>query len=281
MLGRNVLTQVVALVLCVLTRVVVAQGNEYFITPPATGAVHDYTGNKEYQNGSSLLLEWYSDFASNTLLMFQNDNDHVYVVFDSKGPGQLTYNWTVGFPNREPSLPNIYFFRMTTPSDSSQVFSSHYFNITGDAPPQANDSSDDGNQGASNSTNSHNDQNGNSTSGAGGNNGSNDSSSGLSSGAKAGIGVGVAVGAVAIIALAGAMYWYKKKASRVHHENNLGMAGFFGDRKTGSVGSGATSDQLPQYHAPPAEMDNSGAKTEMADTSVPKRDTTAPTEMPA
>ena len=174
--------------------------------------------------------------------------------------GSQTYNWTVRFDNLNSSLPNIFFFQMHDNNNADRFFSTHYFNVTGDAKNAAAPSSTSAPNSTASSTTSPSP--------------TSSSDSSLSSGAKAGIGVGVAVGAIAILALAGAMVWYKKKASRVHHEEQIRLSGVFPeDRKQMS-----NSSSPPGYS--PAEMGTNRERAEMANHPLPKRRPTAPQELP-
>ncbi|CAK3792756.1 Hypothetical predicted protein [Lecanosticta acicola] len=167
-----------------------AQNTNYFITPPTPGDIHEYADNNVYAEGSTLELQWATNYSFVDLVLWQNDNSSYQTLIDDQRTTS-SFSWNVNLTGMfSLNKGNVFFFEVFNGSTDTS-FSSHYFNITAAA---ASSSSTPTSSSTATTTSS-------STPASQTNNPSAvaNSDSGLSTGAKAGIGVGVAIGALVLI----------------------------------------------------------------------------------
>ncbi|MCJ1246470.1 hypothetical protein MMC30_003678 [Trapelia coarctata] len=124
----------------------VASQTDVFYNPPARGPVSDFTDNKIYKLGSPLTLKWQSSMPEICISMHQDGS--LNGVRDSSQPfkaafitctNESSYEWTVEVLQVFDLYFPVYWFVVANASlpytvmsrYSGQLFTSHYFNITG------------------------------------------------------------------------------------------------------------------------------------------------------
>ncbi|KAK4495519.1 hypothetical protein PRZ48_013851 [Zasmidium cellare] len=204
--------------------------NNYFITPPTPGPTGQFDENNVYALGSTINLQWKTNYTTISLALWQNDNNSYVLLLDSV-PASQTLRWDVDFNNQFNitsaglATPNVFFFQMWEIVEGGNIgdrFSAHYFNITGDQSSPSTTSA------ASTSTvTSTANSSGTTTSATNTATGTSSSSSGgLSSSATIGIGVGVGVGVACLLAGAAIAFFFwrrsKKNAAPSHQDQSHG-----------------------------------------------------------
>lgn len=93
MLAQRLLSLVYVLSLsCLMT---VAQSNNYFITPPTPGPTGQFSDNNVYALGSTINLEWKTNYSTISLALWQNNNDSYALLLDSVPGTQQTLRWDI------------------------------------------------------------------------------------------------------------------------------------------------------------------------------------------
>ena len=152
MQNPSILLRLVAL-LGTLCTVALAQNN-VFINPPTNGPIHEYADDVVFAEGSTVNLQWTTNWSKITLLLWQNGNPNYQTLLNAV-PAISSYSWMINldgmfnldkgegmlrfmaaaFPNYgrvETDLATVFFFQMYNANKASTpFFSSHYFNITG------------------------------------------------------------------------------------------------------------------------------------------------------
>ncbi|KAF2162992.1 hypothetical protein M409DRAFT_26440 [Zasmidium cellare ATCC 36951] len=250
--------------------------NNYFITPPTPGPTGQFDDNNVYALGSTINLQWKTNYTTISLALWQNDNNSYILLLDSV-PASQTLRWDVDFHNEfnitsaSLATPNVFFFQMWEIVDGGNIgdrFSAHYFNITGDQSSPATTSA------ASSSTTSTPTSSATTasttTSSTAAASTSSSPSSGLSSSATIGIGVGVGVGVACLLAGAaiGFFFWRKCKkgaaSSQQDQSRNMEQAAppYFGN----SPGGGYTP---VQQNGTPYYDSNHMAKSQLSPPTQP------------
>ncbi|KAK4934033.1 hypothetical protein LTR66_015763, partial [Elasticomyces elasticus] len=134
MKGRGV----VALLLPVVVRHASAQtGNQtnYFINPQQPDAVAWYIDNNAYAIGSSIQLQWKTNYTGISVNLWQVDNPRCSDITPPGVFARQTLAWLVSpdkfdIHNANLTSPNVFYFTVLDAGDTPGAFMSHYFNIT-------------------------------------------------------------------------------------------------------------------------------------------------------
>ncbi|KAK4990377.1 hypothetical protein LTR50_002551 [Elasticomyces elasticus] len=141
---------VVALFLPVVVRHASAQtGNQtnYFINPQQADAVDWYADNNAYAIGSSIQLQWKTNYTGISVTLWQVDSPHCSYITPPGVFVRQTLAWPVSpdkfdIYNANLTSPNVFYFTVISDSgDTPDAFMSHYFNITAAAAPSNTSSS--------------------------------------------------------------------------------------------------------------------------------------------
>lgn len=68
--------------------------NNYFITPPSPGPTGQFDDNNVYALGSTINLQWKTNYTTISLALWQNDNNSYALLLDSV-PASQTLRWDV------------------------------------------------------------------------------------------------------------------------------------------------------------------------------------------
>ncbi|KAI1162267.1 hypothetical protein F5B18DRAFT_625260 [Nemania serpens] len=106
-----------------------------FFVPPEPGPNQDYTENSRYVIGETRRIKFTTTFRDYTINLWQQSLTQSAAT---KGPaifsvpdGAVTeFDWLVQLYQFDLSDSNVFFLWLNSSSDSSLLFSSHYFNIT-------------------------------------------------------------------------------------------------------------------------------------------------------
>ncbi|KAH6886348.1 hypothetical protein B0T10DRAFT_491020 [Thelonectria olida] len=110
-----------------------------FRRPPGSGPSQNYLDNPTYMLGDELEIIWEMDYNITTLVMWNQD---AYGNFPQPisadilvNTTRLNYTWTVSFDNfssqHDPTLSNVYYFKLSDAERNLGDTTSHYFNISG------------------------------------------------------------------------------------------------------------------------------------------------------
>lgn len=192
-----------------------------FLNPPTGGPIHNYTRNPEYKLGETVQLRWATNLDSFSIILWQNDNSE-YETVQTNLKDSTTYNWIVS-TQRDLKDGNVFFFQIVDDTDNSNLFASHYFNITDDDGTTATATSSSSSTASPTPISSLFPSATTSTAAS-----SSDSSSetgGLPPQAKVGIGVGVGLGGAFFIAIAGTIWYFGRRAQRTGGSSDVVPAG--------------------------------------------------------
>lgn len=138
---------VTLLLLPLIAFAVSAHAEGSFITPPATGAVHDYAGNPLYHVGDTLDIEWDVSWSTVSLWLWQNDNPNAENLLNNvKNTGKLS--WQIR-TNKDPASLSVqsgtngtvFFLQISGTGSNKGQFGSHYFNLSEPSTTLSSDSS--------------------------------------------------------------------------------------------------------------------------------------------
>ncbi|EME38983.1 hypothetical protein DOTSEDRAFT_29170 [Dothistroma septosporum NZE10] len=274
---------------------VVAQDQEddYFINPPTPGS-NQYTDNNVYAVGSTINLQWTTDFDELSLVLSQNDNSSFTWTILDRVPYVQTLQWSIdsqnlGFDlnNSALALPNVFSLevRQITNLATGAIgkrFSSHYFNITGTSSSPTSSSSPSSQTSAPVSTVSTASAPASTTSTASTSEASalpssdpDTSSSGLSTGTKIGIGVGVGAGVACLLVGVALGFCLRRRSGKArnaghdqtphpfHGESMQEAAGtpVYTPRGWSTLGSDSGAKEMPP--GPPVELGTDQDPTEL------------------
>ena len=90
--GAFSLSSLLVTLLCI-SRTILAQSNQ-FINPPVPGPDNVYSANNVYAVGSTINLQWTTNYTTMSLVMWQNDNA-TFQYLSKMVPAVSTLAWTV------------------------------------------------------------------------------------------------------------------------------------------------------------------------------------------
>jgi hypothetical protein len=90
-----------------------AENTNYFINPAPSGPDGNFTQDKTYVVGEYLPLNWTTNYAAISLVLYQNQNDTPTWFFSEQAPPHLSCQWIInisGFnlDNGEGELDDTY-----------------------------------------------------------------------------------------------------------------------------------------------------------------------------
>lgn len=71
-----------------------AQRQNHFINPQIPGDTNDYTDNKNLSVGSTVNLQWTTNYPRISLILWQNDNASYYTLIDNQ-PATQEFTWPI------------------------------------------------------------------------------------------------------------------------------------------------------------------------------------------
>ncbi|KAE8355893.1 hypothetical protein BDV28DRAFT_145692 [Aspergillus coremiiformis] len=101
-----------------------------FYNPPTGGPIHVYKDNPVYELEQKVQLRWATNLERISLMLWQNDNPN-YEWLQTNLSGTTKFDWIVS-TQRNLDDGIVFFFQIRDADDleSSNLFASHYFNIT-------------------------------------------------------------------------------------------------------------------------------------------------------
>ena len=77
-----------------LVATVLAQGQNHFINPPIPGGTGDFVDNKNFSTGSTVNLQWTTNYPMISLILWQNNNASYYTLIDNQ-PATQSFSWPI------------------------------------------------------------------------------------------------------------------------------------------------------------------------------------------
>ncbi|OTA91960.1 hypothetical protein M434DRAFT_32232 [Hypoxylon sp. CO27-5] len=110
---------------------------DLFTNPPASGKNKDYSGNPTYNINQALELSWNMSFARADVWIYQDSKpgEERALVRQAQlleNTSDESLNWIVSYEGMDPSINNVFYFRVSSSSEDYSTFTSHYFWIVGE-----------------------------------------------------------------------------------------------------------------------------------------------------